>query len=132
MAKRVPALPPPAICILDANPEVARALRSSLESIARSIRLVAFGTHEEAKRSSVLKTLQQTMEPCVLVTDRVGTEPVGRSFVDEVRHTYPLMRIVLYSHGTTDEEAQRLAWQWHSIDDFVRKPHPKKLRERVA
>ena len=121
-------LPPRGIAILDANDDLRRELSKKFSrQLPQPIVIMDFAVPEEAERAFQFGRIRRRMEPAVLVTDMIGTTPIGTSFVDEVRKSFPLTKIILYSHRTKPAEAVTLAFSHRVIDDYQVKTQHKIL-----
>lgn len=143
MGKRHP-LPRPTICVLDRSPDMRNILCDLLCKIGgspgeyiceltASPKVVSFARPETARHAfSSIARVRSSMEPCLLVTDHVGTIPRGRNVVGSVRRKFPMTRILLYSEGVSDNDVLDLHKN-HVIDDFVPKGGDRNvLRERAT
>jgi hypothetical protein len=90
-----------------------------------------FAEPEAAEQVLRPKRMMRLMEPAVLVTDMIGTIPLGSSFVETVRKELPLMKIILFSRSATPKDAFKLAFLRRVIDDYQSKADHKKISESV-
>ncbi|HUT11197.1 MAG TPA: hypothetical protein VMY42_11920 [Thermoguttaceae bacterium] len=144
MGKRHP-LPRPTICVLDRSPDMRKILCALLCKIGESSgeylceltaspKVVSFARPETARHAfSSIARVRSSMEPCLLVTDHIGTIPHGRSVVGSVRRKFPMTKILLHSGGVPENDVLELQHKHRVIDDFVRKGGDRDLlRERAA
>lgn len=122
-------LPPPAICILDADPILCGDLAGTLSSIDSTLIVRTFNRTDEILQAFYGDSYKREMEPCTLVTDNIGMTPSGTSVVDIVAPKFPLMDIVLYSGEETRASEYLLQ---RRITTFVPKPDFPELHKQVA
>jgi hypothetical protein len=137
-------LPPPAICVLDSDQTVRSQLRALLpKAVAPLVDLWSeaipppairlFSTPAEATGAfGRISGLRSVMEPCLLITDQVGTVPHHKSVATLVRKKHPSMKILLYSGGIEHDDLCDLQYTHNAIDDYVPKGQHDRLKQRVA
>ena len=108
----------PFVAVLDAEAPTARMVAKGLRQHLRNAKVTAFWKSIEAWKEI---SREPQIEPYLVVTDWIGTEPIRNSFVVKLRIKYPRTQVVLYTGRATPDDIVRLQNDEGLIDRYVNK-----------
>jgi DNA-binding response OmpR family regulator len=108
----------PFVAVLDSDKTTARLIAKGLRQRLDIRRVQAFW---EARDAWGNISGDPKLEPYLVITDWIGTEPLKTSFVVRIRTNYPRTKIILYSGRATLEDVVYLQNTKELIDRYIHK-----------
>lgn len=108
----------PFIAILDSSREDARLVVRALRPRLPKAKMRWFSRGRDAWRAIVQSP---RIDPYLLITDWIGTQPKKTSLVRNIRNRYPRVPIILHSASAADQDVVKLQNREMLIDIYVAK-----------
>jgi DNA-binding NarL/FixJ family response regulator len=132
-------LPVLTIVIADATPrwrdEIAKSVQAAIDEASKdssflstlpSPSLIACATHDELVAALLSSRRRSTIEPCLLITDRIGTKALR-----EARRAWPRLPVMFHSGGAQHADVCDL-FGAGLIDSFVKKGDTSRLHDDIG
>lgn len=108
----------PLVTVLDSTLVTARTVAKGLRQHLHNVKVKPFRKADDAWKGI---SENPQLEPYLVVTDWIGTEPIKTSFVAKVRVKYPRTQIVLYTGRARADDVVNLQNTEGLIDKYVSK-----------